>query len=54
MVPADAPGVVVHDDWDALGMRASGSNSTRVEELQRASDDAVACLHQAVEEASNS
>ena len=26
-VPADAPGVVVHDDWDALGMRASGTNS---------------------------
>jgi len=26
-VPAGAPGVVVHDDWDALGMRASGSHS---------------------------
>jgi alkylation response protein AidB-like acyl-CoA dehydrogenase len=26
-MPVDAPGVVVHDDWDALGMRASGSHS---------------------------
>src|SRR5215211_345694 len=27
MVPTGAPGVVVHDDWEGLGMRASGSNS---------------------------
>ena len=26
-IPARAPGVVIHDDWDALGMRASGSHS---------------------------
>jgi alkylation response protein AidB-like acyl-CoA dehydrogenase len=26
-VPVDAPGVVLNDDWDALGMRASGSQS---------------------------
>jgi alkylation response protein AidB-like acyl-CoA dehydrogenase len=26
-VPADAPGVLNHDDWDAMGMRASGSHS---------------------------
>jgi alkylation response protein AidB-like acyl-CoA dehydrogenase len=31
MVPAGAPGVVVHEDWDALGMRASGSNSISFE-----------------------
>ena len=27
MVPTDAPGVVVHEDWNGLGMRSSGSNS---------------------------
>jgi alkylation response protein AidB-like acyl-CoA dehydrogenase len=31
MVPINSPGVVVHDDWDALGMRASGSNSITLE-----------------------
>jgi L-evernosamine nitrososynthase len=34
MVPTDAPGVVVNDDWDALGMRASGSNSISLEGVQ--------------------
>jgi alkylation response protein AidB-like acyl-CoA dehydrogenase len=30
-VPADAPGVVLHEDWDAMGMRASGSHSVSFE-----------------------
>jgi alkylation response protein AidB-like acyl-CoA dehydrogenase len=34
MVPTDAPGVVVNDDWDALGMRASGSNSISLEGVE--------------------
>ncbi len=34
MVPTDARGVVVHDDWDALGMRASGSNSISLEGVE--------------------
>src|SRR5881275_1586687 len=34
MLPIDAPGVVVHDDWDALGMRASGSNSVSLEGVE--------------------
>ena len=35
-VPADAPGVVLHDDWDALGMRASGSQSVSFEGVELA------------------
>ena len=34
MVPADAQGLVIHDDWDALGMRASGSNSISFEGVE--------------------
>ena len=34
MVPTGLPGVVVHDDWDALGMRASGSNSVSLEGVE--------------------
>jgi alkylation response protein AidB-like acyl-CoA dehydrogenase len=34
IVPANAPGVVIHDDWDALGMRASGSNSISLDGVE--------------------
>src|SRR4029453_5557848 len=34
MVPTDAPGVLVHDDWDALGMRASGSHSVSLDGVE--------------------
>jgi len=34
MVPRDTPGVVVHNDWDALGMRASGTHSISFENVQ--------------------
>jgi L-evernosamine nitrososynthase len=34
MVPAGVPGVVINDDWDALGMRASGSNSVSLDGVE--------------------
>jgi alkylation response protein AidB-like acyl-CoA dehydrogenase len=34
MVPTTSRGVVVHDDWDALGMRASGSNSVTLDGVE--------------------
>lgn len=33
MLPIDTPGIVQGEDWDALGMRASGSQSIRFEDV---------------------
>ena len=33
-IPADAPGVRINNDWDALGMRASGSHSVTFEGVE--------------------
>jgi alkylation response protein AidB-like acyl-CoA dehydrogenase len=33
-IPKDAPGVIVHNDWDALGMRASGSHSLTLDNVE--------------------
>lgn len=34
MIPTSTPGVVIHDDWDALGMRASGSHSVTLDGVE--------------------
>jgi alkylation response protein AidB-like acyl-CoA dehydrogenase len=34
LVPRTSPGVVFHDDWDALGMRASASGSVSFEDVR--------------------
>jgi alkylation response protein AidB-like acyl-CoA dehydrogenase len=38
MIPRTAAGVTVHDDWDALGMRASGSHSVSFEDVPLPAD----------------
>jgi alkylation response protein AidB-like acyl-CoA dehydrogenase len=37
-IPSDAPGVTILDDWDALGMRASGTNTVSFEGVQLPDD----------------
>ena len=34
LIPTDTPGVVVNDDWDAMGMRASGSHSITLDAVE--------------------
>ena len=38
LVPRTSPGVVFHDDWDALGMRASASGSVSFEDVRIGAD----------------
>jgi alkylation response protein AidB-like acyl-CoA dehydrogenase len=37
-VPRETPGVIVHGDWDALGMRASGSHSVTFDSVALPND----------------
>ena len=37
-VPADTPGLTIHGDWDALGMRASGSHSITLSGVELPAD----------------
>jgi len=37
-IPTSTPGIVFHDDWDALGMRASGSQSLSFENVRVAAE----------------
>jgi alkylation response protein AidB-like acyl-CoA dehydrogenase len=37
-IPAGTPGVTVNDDWDALGMRASGSHSITLDAVELPSE----------------
>lgn len=39
LVPANAPGVTLNDDWDALGMRSSGSGSITLRNVPIAPGD---------------
>jgi alkylation response protein AidB-like acyl-CoA dehydrogenase len=34
MIPVSTPGVTVNDDWDAMGMRASGSHSVTLDAVE--------------------
>src|SRR3954462_9954202 len=37
-IPAGPPGLQINDDWDALGMRASGSHSVTLEGVELPAD----------------
>ncbi|GLY16894.1 SfnB family sulfur acquisition oxidoreductase [Kineosporia rhizophila] len=40
-VPADAPGVTIEDDWNAMGQRTTGSGTVRLENVLVPEDDVV-------------